>query len=162
MLLCPDKKGQSSKAQLSPPEVPVLAKRRQSSATAPHGQVPHSAHLSPLREPGIQPNWPSVSSGCPSRGDQVSDYDPDKRALLLGHRQVHCCLKAWVSAWRAWVRALESSRTECTACSLSLPAYQLAQGWVGWRASRRRPESASYLTLHLMTTTPLTLAESLP
>lgn len=29
MLLCPDKKGQSPKAESSPSEVPVLAKRRQ-------------------------------------------------------------------------------------------------------------------------------------
>ena len=32
-----------------------------------------------------------------------------------------------------------------------------AQNWVSWRASRRRPVPVSYLTLHLMTTTPLIL-----
>ena len=34
VILCPDKKGQGSKVQLSPSKVPVLAKRRQSSAAS--------------------------------------------------------------------------------------------------------------------------------
>ena len=37
------------------------------------------------------------------------------------------------------------------------PVHPLAQGWVSWRASGRRPESASNLSLRLMTATPLTL-----
>ena len=38
--------------------------------------------------------------------------------------------------------------------SLGPPAHPLAQGWVISSPSRRMPESASFLTLHLMTTTP--------
>ena len=50
-------------------------------------------------------------------------------------------------------------RTQSQACSLGPPSPPLAQGWVSWRALGRRPESASYLTLHLMTNTQL-LSES--
>ena len=65
-ILYPDKKGQSPKAQLSPSKVPVLAKRRQISVgNSFRARFPYPAQLSSLRKPGIQPNRPSVSSGCP-------------------------------------------------------------------------------------------------
>jgi len=66
VILCPDKKGQSPKAQHSPSKVPVLAKRRQISVGGSfRARFPHPAQLSSLRELGAQLNWPSVSSGAP-------------------------------------------------------------------------------------------------
>ena len=41
------------------------------------------------------------------------------------------------------------------ACSLGTLAQLLAQGWMSWRDSGKRPGSTSYLTLRLMATTPL-------
>ena len=38
-----------------------------------------------------------------------------------------------------------------------LPAHPLARGQINWRAPGRRPESGSYLTFWLRTTTPLTV-----
>ena len=66
VILCPDEKGQSPKAQLLPSRVPVLAKRRQISVGSFRARFPCPAQLSSLREPGIQPKWPSVSSGRPN------------------------------------------------------------------------------------------------
>ena len=64
IILCLDQKGQSPKAQLLPSKIPVLAKRRQISVGSSFGaRFPYPAQLSSQREPGIQPKWPSVSSG---------------------------------------------------------------------------------------------------
>ena len=66
VILYPEQKGQSPNAQLSLFKVPVLTKRRQISVGSSfRAKFPHPAQLSPLREPGIQPNWPSVSLGYP-------------------------------------------------------------------------------------------------
>ena len=66
IILCLDQKGQSTKAQLLPSKVPVLAKRRQISVGSSfRARFPYPAQLSSLREPGIQPKWPSVSSDHP-------------------------------------------------------------------------------------------------
>ena len=66
VIICPDKKGQSPKAQLSPSKAPVLAKRRQISVGSSfRARFPYPAQLSSLGKPGIQPNWHSVSSGRP-------------------------------------------------------------------------------------------------
>ena len=59
------------------------------------------------------------------------------------------------------MRALEHYRIQCPVCSLGTREHLLAQSWMSFKASRRRPESASYLTFHLMTTTP-PLTQSLP
>ena len=65
VILCPDQKGQSPKAQPSPSKVQVKAKRREKSVSSSfRARFPHPAQLSPLKEPGTQPKWPSVSSGC--------------------------------------------------------------------------------------------------
>ena len=64
VMLCPEKKGKSPKAQLLPSKVPVLAKRRQISVGSYFkARFPHPSQLSSLKEPGIQPDWSSVSSG---------------------------------------------------------------------------------------------------
>ena len=65
VILCPDQKGQSPNAQLSPSKLPALAKRRQISVGSSF-RARYPAHLSCLREPGIQLNWPSVSSDRPN------------------------------------------------------------------------------------------------
>ena len=66
VILCLDKKGQGPKAQLSPSKSPVLANRRQISVgRSLRARFPHPAQMSSLREPGTQPNWPSVSSNHP-------------------------------------------------------------------------------------------------
>ena len=54
------------------------------------------------------------------------------------------------------MRALEACRMQSPVRSLGPPVLPLAQDCVSCRASRIRPESASYLTHHLMTTTPPT------
>ena len=85
--LCPDQKGQSPKAQLSPSKVPALAKRRQiSDGSSFRARYPHPAHLSCLREPGIQLNWPSVSSDRPNGETRSHRLWPDRWPLLLGQR----------------------------------------------------------------------------
>ena len=54
VILCPDKKGQGPKAQLSATKVPVLANRRQISVGSSVGaRFPHLAQLSSLREPDV-------------------------------------------------------------------------------------------------------------
>ena len=55
------------------------------------------------------------------------------------------------------MRALEACRMQSPVRSLGPPVLPLAQDCVSCRASKIRPESASYLTLHLMATAPLTL-----
>ena len=57
VILCPDKKGQSPKAQHSPSKVPVLAKRRQISVGGSfRARFPHPAQPLSLKEPDVQPN----------------------------------------------------------------------------------------------------------
>ena len=70
---------------------------------------------------------------------------------------IHCCLKAWaqsVGSISEGPRALQD-----TAPSLfpGPPAHLLAQGQMSWKAPGRRLGSPSYLTFHLMTTTPPTV-----
>ena len=65
VILYPEQKGQSPNAQLSLFKVPVLTKRRQISVGSSF-RARYPAHLSCLREPGIQLNWPSVSSDRPN------------------------------------------------------------------------------------------------
>ena len=63
-ILCSDKKGQNPKVQFSPSQVPDLTKRRQISVGSSFRARFHTLP-SCLRESGIQPNWPPVSSGSP-------------------------------------------------------------------------------------------------
>ena len=79
VILCPDQKGQSPKAQLSPSKVLALTKGRESSAGSSfRARFPHSAQLSSLREPGTQPNRSSVSLGCPNRETSSHKLRPRK------------------------------------------------------------------------------------
>ena len=89
VILCPDKKGQGPKAQLSPTKVPVLAKRRQISVGSSLGaRFPHLAQLSSLRELGVQTNWPSGSSGCPrGRGRSHRLWPTQTSADIRSQRQ---------------------------------------------------------------------------
>ena len=84
VILCPDQKGQSCKAQLSPSKVPVLAKRRQISAGSSLGPGSHPAVIP---EGSRHPTQLALSlARLPKWGDQVSDCDPDRRSLLVGSR----------------------------------------------------------------------------
>ena len=159
--LCPDRKGQGPKAHLSPSKVPVLIERKQISfGSSFRARFPQPAQLSSLREPGTQLNWPSVSSAAQMGRPGPTNCGSYRRPLLLGHRdrgkrEVHRCLKAGPrpveALWGLWSPAGWSPSL------LHGPStHPRAEGWGTWRASRRRPESASYLTLHWVTRTPLT------
>ena len=111
VILCPDKKGQSPKAQRSPSKVPVLAKRRQISGGGSfRARFPHPAQLSSLRELGAQLNWPSVSSGPPKGGTRSHGLWPRQTASAIRlQRQVwgKGSPKAWTTAseglsWGLW------------------------------------------------------------
>ena len=150
VILCSEKKGQGPKAQLSPCEVQVLAKRKQvsvGSSLSARSPAPHPAVIpEKARSPG--PNWPSGSLGHPNR---------------RGWSQADCCClwvteagmgKSFTAASRpgpgqraALVRALEPCRAQPPACSPGpSSAHPLARGWVSWRVPGRKPGSASYLT----------------
>ena len=94
VILCPDQKGQSCKAQLSPSKVPVLAKRRQISAGSSLGPGSHPAVIP---EGSRHPTQLALSlARLPKWGDQFSQVR--QTALLLGHRdrergEVHCSLR---------------------------------------------------------------------
>ena len=82
-----DKKGHGSNAQLSPSKISGLAKRRQISVGSSfRTKFPHSAQLTPLREPGTQPSWPSISSGCPSGRPGLTDCGQGTWPLLFSRR----------------------------------------------------------------------------
>ena len=57
----------------------------------------------------------------------------------------------------ALARVLKPCRTQPPTFSLGPPTHPLAQAQVSWWAPGRRPGSTSYLTLHLRTTTLMTL-----
>ena len=147
-ILCPDQKGQDPKAQLSPSKVPVLAKRRRISVGSSfRARFPHPSQLSSLREPGIQPNWSSASSGGPK--GETRSHRSGRRPLLLGHREreggeVHRSSRPGPWLVGGLGEGSEALRICFPVCSQGPPAHLLAQGWVDWRVSRRRPESASY------------------
>ena len=97
VILCPNKKGQCPKEQLSPSKVPGLGKRRQSSAgSSLRAKYPDPLHLSSLKEPGAQPKWPLGSSGLRNRERPgPTDSNPGRQPLLWGQRNrdrgdVHC------------------------------------------------------------------------
>ena len=62
------------------------------------------------------------------------------------------------SQWVALARALEPCRKQPRAYSLG-PSSPISPGTVSWKVLGRRPGLASYLTLHLTTTTLPPLAE---
>ena len=146
-ILCPDQKGQDPKAQLSASKVPVLAERRRISVGSSfRARFPHPSQLSSLREPGIQPNWSSASSGGPK--GETRSHRSGRRPLLLGHREreqgeVHCSSRPGPWLVGGLGEGSEALRICFPVCSQGPPAHLLAQGWVDWRVSRRRPESAS-------------------
>ena len=162
LILCPDKRARSQGAALTL-RGPSPAWEEQSSAGGSlKARFPHPVQLSSLREPGARLNWPSAASGGLSGGPGPTDRDPGAGPLLFGLRdgdegEVHRCLKAWATApgwsWGGlWSPAGRLFR--------GFPAQPLAHSRVSWKTSRRKPESASYFALHLITTTPQPLAES--
>ena len=153
VILSLDKKGHGSNRQLSPSKISGLAKRRQISVGSSfRTKFPHSAQLTPLREPGTQPNWPSVFSGCPNG---------ETRSHRLRSRHMATAIQLQRQGWGRGSPLLKASAGPrwgpWSPAGCSLEPQALTQAWVSWRAFRRRPESASYFLLYLMTTTPLTL-----
>ena len=160
VIFCPDKRGQSLKAQLSRWNVPSWLSRNRSQLAAPSGQ---GSHILPTSHPywsqAPNPIGP-FSSGCPSEETSSQRLRPRKMATASTLQRQGCgrgspLLKAWAKAtggpyWGLW------STTGCRPQSITLgpPAHPLAQGWVISRPSKKRPQSASSLTFQLMTTTP--------
>ena len=163
VILCPDKKGQGSKVQLSPSKAPVLANRRQSSAASSlRARSPDSAQLSSLREPGAQPNWPSGSSGHPKGREQVPQ--------TVTQADCHSCQVAatgtgerFTAASRPGPRLVEGHSegfgalhdTVPSLLSGPPPSSPAGPRWGELEGFQEKPGFASYLTLHLTTTTPL-------
>ena len=84
VILPPDQKGQSPKMRLLPSKVPVLAQRRQISVGSSfRARFPHPAQLSSLREPGTQPKWRLVFSGCPKRETRAHRLQPIETATAI-------------------------------------------------------------------------------
>ena len=97
VILCPDQKGQSPKAQLSPSKVLALTKGRESSAGSSfRARFPHSAQLSSLREPGTQPRLALSLLGLRKwETPSITDCSPGRRPLLVGRRDRD---ETWVMA----------------------------------------------------------------
>ena len=103
-ILCPDKKEQGSKTQLSPSKVPVPAKRRQELRwQLPQAQVP-IACPAVMPEGAGHPTQVAFRLLRPPQSGRpgLTDCDPGRQPLLLGRRdrdeEFHCCLKAWTKA----------------------------------------------------------------
>ena len=98
-ILCPDKKGQGPKAQLSPSKALVLVKGRHNSAG---GSLRARSQDYPvvISEGARHPNQLALRlfKLLKSRRPTPTDCDPDRLPQLLGHRdreagEFHCCLK---------------------------------------------------------------------
>ena len=165
VILYQRRKGKVPGHSFQPPRSQVLVKRRQISVGSYfRARFPHPDQLSCLRKPGIQPNWPSVSSGCQMGETRSHRLWPGRQPLLLGHRgryegEVHRCLKAWTKAnggsqWGLWSPTGHNPQSVPWACQLT--RWPKEPSSFSWTTPKRSPKSASYLTLHLMTTTSLT------
>ena len=161
-ILGPDKKGQGLKVQLSSSKVPILAKRRWIAVgSSCRARSPHPAKLPLLREPGAQLSWSPISSGHPNGEDRVSES-----ATQAGSRRDR--KGEWfTAASRTGARLVGVLSEGAGALQDVVPSLFPGHSTspAGPRlgeleASRRRAESASYLTLHL--TTPPTLLSKSP
>ena len=120
------------------PDCPAIVAEE---AGAPGLQAPQATCAAGARSDQLHPML--TAAAVRSRGRDGRDSPPPQG---LGEGK-----------WVALARALEPCRTQPPACLLSLPAHPRAQAWVSWRSLGRRPQSTSYPTLPLMTTTPLTV-----
>ena len=151
VFLCPDKKGEGPKIQLSPSKSWSWLRGCRCQLAAPSGPGPQplpSCHHWRSQVPN--PTGPQGSSGCPELGKIMShrlwpqQTTSAKRSQRQGWRRgspmPQHMGQCW---WVALVRALEPRRTQPPAYSLGPPAHPLAKGWVSWRASGRRLGSTS-------------------
>ena len=93
----------------------------------------------------------------------LTNWDPERRPLLVGHGdrdggELHHSSRPGP---RLVEGLIEGSGALQDIVPNLFPGHSRTQSWMSFKASRRRPDSASYLTLHLMTTTP-PLTQSLP
>ena len=144
-------------------------KRKISGGQLPQGQVPRllsSRHTEGASRPG--PSWPSGSSDCPNGGGEGRAQAPQTATHADGRchevaevgmreRFIHDSLKAWAQPVGGLGR--DSGALWNTAPSLfpGPPNHPLDGDQMSWRAQGRRRGPASYLTPHLMTTTPPTI-----
>ena len=104
VILCPDKKGQASKVQLSPSKVPVLAKRRQSpAASSLRARSPDCLAVTSEGARCLTQLALRLLRSPKGERPDPTDCDPGRLPLLLGHcdrdrGEVHHCLKAWAEA----------------------------------------------------------------
>ena len=160
VILCSDKKGQVLRHNLPPPKSSpgwVSAQPAAPSGPGPQTLLRHQCWGSRApKPPGPQaPRAPHV--GAPGRSCR---WHPRQTELPWGGigERVPAASRPGPGQWS---HSEESGEQQDTA---SLPApgppgHPLARGWMIWRALRRRPGSSSFLTVCLMITAPLTLAE---
>ena len=135
VILCPDKKGQRPKAQLSLSKVPVLVKRRQ--LLQEPVPTPCSAVIP---EEARHPTQPSLSLLRPPkwRRPGLTNCNWGSQPLLLGHRErdggeVHHPSKHRPRLEEGLSEGPEGLQ-DVVPSSLGPPVHPLAQGWVSWRA----------------------------
>ena len=135
------------------------------SQLAPSGPGSHalpSCH--PWGSQSSNPSGPQSPQAVQMGRPGLTDCD-SWQPLLVGHRDRDGGAVPCFSSPGPWLveglsessGALQTALVQSPVCSLGPPAHLPVQGWVNWRASRRRSASASYLTLYLMTPTPWTL-----
>ena len=154
----------------SPSEVQSWLRGGRSQLAGPSGPGPQTLNCHPClqgtRCPG--PSWPSGSSDCPNGGGEGRAQAPQTATHADGRchevaevgmreRFIHDSLKAWAQPVGGLGR--DSGALWNTAPSLfpGPPNHPLDGDQMSWRAQGRRRGPASYLTPHLMTTTPPTI-----
>ena len=128
------------RAPLSPPR-PGTAERRQSSAGCTlRARYSYPAHLSSLREPVAQPNWPSGFLGCPYGGGGWEELGAGRGQVPQKASQTDGCCHEVAEVgmgesplpqgqWVALMRALETSRTQSPTCNLGPQLTHLPKAW---------------------------------
>ena len=110
--------------------------------------------------PTLATPWTAAFQAPPSMGFSRQKYWsglPFPSPVGGGGARIHCCLKAWAQSVGSLGEGLGALQDIAPSLFPGPPAHPLAQGQVSWKAPGRRLGSASYLTFHLMTTTPPTV-----
>ena len=120
-------------------------------------------HTLPSCHPWQRQASNKIGSQCP-QGVQMgravlTDWEPRRKPLLVGHSirdagEVHCFSRLWPRLVEGLSEGYGGLQHLVPSVFPGPPAHPLAQVCVSSRASRMRAESASYLSLLLMTYTP--------